>query len=108
MADKEQKIMEITAYFPELVEKAELYRIQEEIRNAYDLNRVKILPKYPSELFDEHYVPQLLAETEEVGIVARGFFKDCDWNFVGDDITVTISYEEGGVKLMKDARVTTT
>ena len=51
MADKEQKIIQATVYFPQLVDKADLYRIQDEICKAYDLNRVKLLPKYPSELF---------------------------------------------------------
>ena len=37
MADKELKIIEITAHFPQIVEKSELYRIQEEIRKAYDI-----------------------------------------------------------------------
>ncbi|MBR5601015.1 MAG: hypothetical protein IKW24_00135, partial [Clostridia bacterium] len=74
MADKEKKIIEITAYFPALVEKSELYRIENEICKAYELNRVKILPKYPTELFSQSYIPELLTETETVGIVARGFF----------------------------------
>ena len=74
MADKELKIIEITANFPQIVEKAELYRIQEEICKAYDLNRVKILPKYAAELFDEEYIPQLYPAAFNVLQKARIMF----------------------------------
>ena len=104
MADKELKIIEATVHFPQLVDKAELYRIQEEIRKAYDLNRVKLLPKYPAELFSADYVPQLLVETEEVGIVAKGFFHRYKYKLDQGVLTVELPVIDAGILLMEDAR----
>jgi DNA polymerase-3 subunit alpha (Gram-positive type) len=104
MADKELKIIEATVYFPQLVDKAELYRVQEEIRKAYDLNRVKLLPKYPAELFSADYVPQLLVETEEVGIVAKGFFHRYKYKLDQGVLTVELPVIDAGILLMEDAR----
>ncbi|MBO7295982.1 MAG: PHP domain-containing protein, partial [Clostridia bacterium] len=104
MADKEQKIIEATVHFPKLVDKAELYRIQEEICKAYELNRVKLLPKYPAELFSADYVPQLLMETEEVGIVARGFFHRYKYKLDQGVLTVELPVIDAGILLMEDAR----
>ena len=104
MADKELKIIEVAAQFPRLVDKNELYRIQEEICKAYDLNRVKIYPKYPQELFSADYVPQLLQETEEVGIVARGFFHRYKYKLDQGVLTVELPVIDAGILLMEDAR----
>ena len=104
MADKELKIIEVAAQFPQLVDKNELYRIQEEICKAYDLNRVKIYPKYPQELFSADYVPQLLQETEEVGIVARGFFHRYKYKLDQGVLTVELPVIDAGILLMEDAR----
>ena len=72
--DKERRYVEIDARFPTVLEKSVIYEIEEGIRQAYTLNRVMLLPKYPPEQFTNAYVPQILTETERVGIVARGFF----------------------------------
>ena len=73
-ADKENRALQMELSFPRLVEKEELYRIEEQVAEAYGLNYVKFLPHYPAELFTADYVPELLKETERVGVVARGFF----------------------------------
>ena len=50
-ADKPQRYIEASAAFPRIIAKRTLYEIEEEIRKAYDLNMVRISPRYPSELF---------------------------------------------------------
>ena len=72
-ADKEQRIIEVTAPFPRIIPRAELYRIEEEIRVAYELNSVRICPVYNAALFDVSQIPDLLMETNRRGIVAKGF-----------------------------------
>ena len=52
MADKDLKIIEATLHFPQLVDKAELYRIQEEIRKAYDYDYVVINESIESAVAD--------------------------------------------------------
>ncbi len=102
-ADKEKRIIQAEVSFDDIVHKDILYRIENEIKTAYSLNFVKILPKYPANLFDKQYFAQILLESERVGIVARGFFASSDWEFKGDNITITIPFVSGGVKLLEDA-----
>ena len=103
-ADKEKRILEAEVHFDEIVDKNLLYRIEDEIKLAYKLKYVKLLPKYPAELFGKYYFEQVLAEAERVGIVARGFFSGCDYTIAGDSVTITIPFVEGGVSLMHEAR----
>ena len=70
-ADKEKRIIQAEVYFDDIVRKDVLYRIENEIREAYSLNYTKLLPKYPSHLFDKQCFSQILLEAERVGIVAR-------------------------------------
>ena len=101
--NKEARLIEADVYFDEIVNKNLLYRIESEIKEVYALNFMKLMPKYPAELFDSRYFEQILLEAERVGIVARGFFSSCDWEIVGEDITVTIPFVSGGVTLLKNA-----
>ena len=102
-ADKEKRIIQAEVCFDEIVHKNLLYRIENEIKEAYSLNYMKLLPKYPSNLFDKQYFQQILLETERVGIVARGFFSSSDWEFKGENITITIPFVSGGVHLLENA-----
>ena len=43
-ADKDAKLLEIKARFPKIIDKRTLYRIEYEIREAYQLNLVRLLP----------------------------------------------------------------
>ena len=102
-ADKEKRLIQAEVSFDEIVHKDVLYRIEDEIKTAYSLNYVKILPKYPQNLFDKIYFSQILLEAERVGIVARGFFAACDWEFKGEEIKITIPFVSGGVRLLENA-----
>ena len=47
-ADKEQRVVELTASFPNRIPKLTFYRIEEAIRQVYELNAVYIRPRYPA------------------------------------------------------------
>ena len=49
-ADKENRALQMEVDFPTLVSKEDLYRMEAEIAEAYQLNYVKFLPQYPPEL----------------------------------------------------------
>ena len=55
-ADKDSKLLEIKARFPKIIDKRTLYRIEDEIREAYQLNSVRLLPTYDSGLFSQSYL----------------------------------------------------
>ena len=59
-ADRENRALQMEVDFSRLVDKEELYRIEEEVAKAYELRYVKFLPHYPAELFTADYVPELL------------------------------------------------
>ena len=100
---KEQRLIECDVHFDDIVDKSLLYRIENEIKATYSLNFMKILPKYHESLFGNQYFEQILLEAERVGIVAKGFFSGCDWEISGEAITVTIPFQEGGVRLLENA-----
>ncbi len=102
--DKPQRLIEASAAFPHVIPKRTLYEIEEEIRVTYDLNMVRIRPRYPTETFDTERVPDLLIETNRRGIVANGFFNHCDYRYSGGVLTVEIPFSESGVNLIYDAK----
>ena len=107
-ADKAALILEISASFPSLIQKKQLYAIEDDIRTQYALRCVRILPKYPSAAFSKAYVSDILMETERVGTVARGFFDvyDVTLSTVEDEkrLNIEIPVSGGGISFLDDAK----
>ena len=103
-ADKPQRLIEVTAAFPRFIAKRTLYQIEEEIRQAYQLNMVRICPRYTGISFGNEHVPDLLMETNRRGIVANGFFNHCDYRYSGGVLNVEIPFSDSGVELIYDAK----
>ena len=103
--DREQKLVEVRAHFPALISKRDLYRIEEEICLAHEINGVRILPTYPRALLTEDYVPQLIVELMRIGAVSRGFFDRYRLiSMTEDTLVLEIPFTEGGVELVDRAR----
>ena len=102
-ADKENRALQMEVDFPTLVSKEDLYRMEAEIAEAYQLNYVKFLPHYPPELFSADYIPELLKETERVGVVARGFFRTYRHFLEGNTLRIEIPFIREGVMLLTTA-----
>ena len=103
-ADKVNRMLNASVDFSTLVLKDDLYEIERGIAQAYELNMVKIMPHYPSELFDSDYIPELIKETESVGIVAKGFFTKYRYKLEEMTLTIEIPFTKDGVHLLQDAR----
>ncbi len=103
-ADKQNRMLNASADFPILISKDDIYDIETGIAKAYQLNMVKIMPHYPKSLFSQDYIPELMKETEKVGIVARGFFKTYRFKLEENTLTVEIPFSKDGVALLHDAR----
>ena len=101
--EKEKRILELSLELPETVDKELLYQIEDEIAQAYELTAAKILTHYPSHCFTEGYIPELLAETERIGIVARGFFRHYRASLREDGLYIDLPIEVDGVRLMENA-----
>ena len=102
-ADKEQRIIEVSAPFSRVIPRTDLYRIEEEIRVAYDLNSVRICPVYNATLFDITQIPDLLMETNRRGIVAKGFFDRCEYRLSGNVLDIDIPFTNAGINLIESA-----
>ena len=100
-ADKERRMIEVSAAFPDLVEKRVLYAVEAEIEKAYALSHVRILPHYPSELFGQHYIAELLEETQRIGIVARGFFRTYRAALKENELVIEMPYVDESLLLME-------
>ena len=103
-ADKPQRCIEASAAFPRIIPRLTLYEIEEEIRRAYELNMVRISPRYPSELFGIDRIPDLLMETNRRGIVANGFFNHCDYRLSKELLSIEIPFTDSGVELIYNAK----
>jgi len=104
--ERDKKMLEVDAEFTSLVEKTTLFHIEEQVREAHQINSVRIFPKYPADLFSQSYIPQILLETQRTGTVSRGFFNDYNIEVDEDDkmIIVEVYFPEGGVILLCDAK----
>ena len=102
--DKERRVVEVTASFPEIIKKHTLYQIEENIRQAYDLAVVRILPRYPRELWSPTYIPEVMLELNRVGAVSRGFFNEYDFSLDGDKLSIKVSFNNGGIELLYSAK----
>ncbi len=103
-ADKPQRLIEVIAAFPQIIPKRTLYEIEEELRRAYQLQSVRICPRYRPELFDNDRIPDLLIETNRRGIVANGFFNHCDYRYGVGVLNIEIPFTDSGIGLIYDAK----
>lgn len=102
--DRDKRIVEINCEFPQIIPKKDLYQIEESIRAAYELNYVRLIPRYPGELFTKSYMREVMYELQRVGAVSRGFFNEYDCRISGDHIEIEISFNNGGVELLYSAK----
>ena len=98
--DRERRLIELEAGFSRIVPKVDLYKIEDGIREVYELNIVRILPKYDKSLFSKTYIPEAVKELNRVGAVSRGFFNDYDYNVSENQLELKISFNNGGVDLL--------
>ncbi len=102
--DKERRVVEVTASFPKIIKKQELYKLEEDIRAAYELSVVRILPKYSKELWSPHYLPEVMLELNRIGAVSRGFFNEYDFSVNYNKISIKVSFNNGGIELLYSAK----
>ena len=102
--DRERRMVEVRAFFPEIVEKSLLYALEGELAAAHTLNSVRIFPRYPAEKFTKNYMTEVLTETERVGTVSRGFFHYADIEVSESCIRIRVPFGAGGIGILDMAR----
>ncbi|MBQ7352932.1 MAG: PolC-type DNA polymerase III [Clostridia bacterium] len=98
--DKELRIIEVDILSESLIPKAILYRIEQEILVAYDLNRMRIYPQYPSNLFNSSYVDEIIKETCREASIGKGFFEDYSLECTREKILIKVPFIQGGIDLL--------
>ena len=98
--DKEQRMIEVSVECPYIISKSILYRLELEIKTAYDLNYMRIIPKYSSELFSSSYINDIIKEACREGAVGKGFFEDYSVDFSQEKIVLKVPFIQGGIDLL--------
>ena len=98
--DRERRIAEAGCRLPRLYRKSQLYALENQIRDVYELSQMRLLPHYPSELFTVDYMSEILIEAARVGVVVSGFFDKYELEQDGDTITIKIPFTQGGITLL--------
>ena len=99
--DREKKMYQVAFSLPFIVPKNVLYSLEEAICEVYDLQSVKLLPRYPKELFSLDYMPSVYTEAGRVGAVTKGFFDNCKTSLADGIITIHVNYTQGGVDFLQ-------
>ena len=100
--DKVGKMLELTVDFPRVYRKADIRRLEEEIKGAYSLNYVHIITHYGREFWNNNCVDEMLMELQHRGAIAKGFFYDYDYTVDNNAkrIEIRIGFSNGGIELM--------
>ena len=102
-ADRERRMLEVIAALSSVIEKDELYSAESDICRAYELNSVRIFPKYPGELFSERYIPQIFREAGRARAEVRCFFDGCTYELSGDTLTVRVRYQQNSLEFIENS-----
>ena len=100
---KEDRIVEVDLYFGSHVDAELIYEIEDECRELYELRSFKILPHFPSEIFDIKYFSEIATEAALCGAVTNGFFSGAEYSDNGETIFVGIPYFANAVTFVRDA-----
>ncbi len=98
--DREKKMYEVRFDLPFTAEKKILYKLEENITEIYGLSYIRLLPKYPEELFSLDYVREILTEAKRVLSLANGFFDNCQTSLANGVLKISVPYSGGGVELL--------
>ena len=93
--------VEIEITFDFHVEDIFLHRIEEELRECYQLRSVWIFPHFPSHLFSIDRMSEISDEAVRIGAITRGFFEGAVYTDDGESITAELLYDENGVSLIE-------
>ena len=99
-ADVENRMIEVSVEFPYVVPKAMLYKLENEIKAAYELNFMRIVPKYTKDMFTKDYIDEIILESYREGHISKGFFQDYTTEFSEDSIIIKIPFLQGGIDLL--------
>lgn len=100
---RESKSIEVRVGFPDIIDHNKIFEIENKIREIYSLSYMRIIPRYPSDLFSIDNMKNIMLETQRKGVVSRGFFNDYKCRIENDRLIITIALGNGGIELLYTA-----
>ncbi|MBQ0101271.1 MAG: PHP domain-containing protein [Firmicutes bacterium] len=97
---KESRLIVIDMTFSSVIPMKSLFVIENEIKEAYDVNGVTINPRYDSSLFDEKCLDDIMLELNRTAAVSKGFFREYSCKIDGNKLTVDTASSNGGIDLI--------
>ena len=91
-ADKEARAIELTVCFDELVSENGLAELREGIREAYGINAVYTIVKYPTERFGERALKDIILYAQLSGFLPYGFFDDVRLSVTPQIVEIYLPY----------------
>ncbi len=98
--DKEKRYVEAEFSSSSIIPKEELWELTEDLRVVYELNSLRLIPHYPSELLSKKYMDDILLDAAVRGAVTRGFFNEYTLDITDDKICITVGTTNGGIDLI--------
>lgn len=99
--NKTARIMTINVFFEKLISGAELFKLEEAIKNSkLQLTSVFVVPHFPKELFDPSYFQDLVAQVKRKIPSINGTLKDADVQIYGNNLR--ISLKNGGKAILDE------
>jgi len=102
--DSVHRLVEVNFTSEKLISKTVLYEAEAALAEIYEQNSVRLFPHYPSALFHESYMDEVIREARRIGTVINGFFDRYELSREGDTLTVRIPFLQGGIDLLDLAK----
>jgi hypothetical protein len=102
--DTDNRMLEVDVKLSDIVRREKLYELEDEVCQAYNLNRLRIYPKYPSNLFTIDCIEDIIKESYRRQTISRGFFSDYSFKYKDDKIEILIPFVKGGIDLLGGGR----
>ncbi len=99
---REPMRFEVEMTFDSHVDAELIYEIEDDCRILYAAESFKILPHFPSEIFDIGYFSEIAAEAALCGAITNGFFSGAEFSDNGEEITIGIPYFSQAVSFVTD------
>jgi hypothetical protein len=88
--DEETMKLSITARFDRYIEDKLILSAQNEIKNALEINKVVIEPRYHHSAFSDKCAPQLMRALKENIAAANGFVENAKFSFSENSLEITV------------------
>lgn len=104
-ADTSMRAVRCVFTSDKIFEKEFIYKVEQEIMQAYELNLVTLCPHYPEELFDASYTKEIWQELRRRKLISNGFIDKNGITYDDETNTVTVKINYDSVDMLELAGI---